>query len=63
MYLQEDADLATVVTTTAKAMLEATRHFSRSDGSLTPEQIGQLEIAIRELQRVLVVHRNTNRFS
>lgn len=53
MYLHDDADIATVVTTTAKAILEGARHIGKADRVLTREQLGQLETAIKELQRAI----------
>lgn len=53
MYLHDDADIATVVTSTAKAILEGARHIGKADRSITAEQIGQLETAVKELQRAI----------
>lgn len=53
MYLHDDADIATVVTATAKAILEGARHIGKADRSITTEQIGQLETAVKELQRAI----------
>lgn len=53
MYLHDDADIATVVTATAKAILDGARHIGKADRPLSKEQTGQLEKAIRELQRTL----------
>jgi hypothetical protein len=53
MYLHDDADIATVVTTTAKAILEGARHIAKGDRVLTREQLGQLETAVKELQRAI----------
>ena len=43
MYLHDDADKATVVTTMAKAMIEGARRIGKADRGITNEQIGQLE--------------------
>lgn len=53
MYLHDDTDMATVVTTTAKAILEGARHISKADRAISKEQIGQLETAVKELQRAI----------
>ena len=53
MYLHDDADMATVVTTMAKAIIEGARHIGKADRGITNEQIGQLETAIKELQGVI----------
>ena len=52
MYLHDDADMATIVAMTAKAILEGARHVGKAD-DITTEQIGQLEAAIKELQRAI----------
>jgi hypothetical protein len=57
MYLHDDTDMATVVTTTAKAILEGARHIGKADQTITKEQIGQLETAVKELQRAIDSHR------
>jgi len=57
MYIHDDADMATVVVTTAKAILEAARHVGQADRGITREQIGQLEMAIKELQRAIELKR------
>ena len=51
MYIHDEADMGTVVTETAKTLLEAGRHIGRADRALSAEQIAQLETAIKELQR------------
>ena len=50
MYVHDDTDIATVIATTAKAIMEGARHIGKADRGVTAEQIGQLEKAIRELQ-------------
>ena len=52
MYIHDDADMATIVATTAKAILEGARHVGNAN--ITREQMGQLEMAIKELQRKLI---------
>jgi hypothetical protein len=61
MYLHDDADMATVVTTTAKAIVEGARRVGKAERDITPEQIAQLETAIRELQRAIAVKKNAYR--
>jgi hypothetical protein len=61
MYLHDDADMATVVTTIAKALVEGARHVGKVDRSLTDEQIGQLETAMRELQRAIETRKKASR--
>jgi hypothetical protein len=53
MYRHDDADMAAVVAMTAKAVLEGARHIGNTDRGITTEQIGQLETAIKELQRAI----------
>ena len=53
MYIHDDADIATVVVTTAKAILEGARHVAKADRGISREQIGQLEMAMKELQRAI----------
>lgn len=53
MYLHDDTDMATVVTTTAKAILEGAHQLSKADRAISKEQIGQLETAVKELQRAI----------
>ena len=53
MYHHDDTDIATVVTTTAKAVLESARLIAKSDRPISKEHLGQLETAIKELQRAL----------
>ena len=57
MYLHDDADIATVAAMTAKAVLEGARHIGKADRGLTTEQIGQLETAIKELQRAIELNK------
>lgn len=58
MYLHDDADMGTVVATTAKAILEGARHVGKADRALSAEQMAQLETAIKELQRVLATRKS-----
>ncbi|WP_156460157.1 hypothetical protein [Mesorhizobium sp. Root157] len=53
MYIHDDTDIATVVTTTAKAILEGARHLGKANRAISKEQTGQLETAIKELQRAI----------
>lgn len=57
MYLHDDADIATVVTATAKAILDGARQIGKADRAMSNEQIGQLETAIKELQRAIDANR------
>ncbi|MCO5160878.1 MAG: hypothetical protein M9939_07065 [Mesorhizobium sp.] len=58
MYLHDDADIATVVTATAKAILDGARHIAKGDRVLTSEQRGQLETAVKELQRAIEMRKH-----
>ena len=53
MYIHDDADKGAVLKQTVTAMLEAARHIGRDDCALGPEQIAEIETAIRKLQGVL----------
>ena len=57
MYVHNDTDMATVVTTTVKAIMEGARRLGKAERGITAEQIGQLQTAIRELQRVIETKR------
>lgn len=57
MYLHDATDMATIVTTTAKAILEGARHIAKSDRAISKEQIGQLDTVVKELQRAIDSHR------
>ena len=60
MYIHDDADMATVVTTTARAILEGARHVGKADRGLTKEQIVQLETAISQLQNMIEMKKNAH---
>jgi hypothetical protein len=61
MYIHDDADMTTVVTTTAKAILEGARHVGKADRDLTEEQIIQLEKTIAQLQNMIEMKKKTHR--
>ena len=61
MYIHDDADMATVVAMTARAILEGARHVGKADRDLTKEQIVQLETAISQLENIIETKKNANR--
>lgn len=53
MTIDDDADMPTVVRETVAALKESARHIGKADRGVSPEQIAEVEDAIRSLQSTL----------
>lgn len=60
MYIDDDANTETVVLATTKAIRESARHIGKADRTVSPQQIGEVEAAIKELQNALNNQRRAN---
>lgn len=60
MYISDDADMATVVCETVSALKEGARHVGKADRGISPEQIEEIEAAIRTLQSALDFKKRAN---
>ncbi|WP_156629565.1 hypothetical protein [Methylobacterium sp. Leaf85] len=53
MIIQDDADMATVVSETVAALNESAKHVGKADRTITGAQIKDIQDAIAVLQNVL----------
>lgn len=61
MVLHDGADMETIVRETVAAFKEGARRIGKADPGISNEQIGEIETALRGLQRTLDMKKQNNR--